>query len=162
MKAIQGIVILPSFHLSGHEDMKKKIIDNVESTLLRKHGIIRYKGDWYFNSDPKNLEGNEAEWPLGLAWLSIVHNKQAQWHSEDINHALGHLKKSREHLLKIDKLMVNGAIPELYSGGKPNDNTPLSWAHSFHIIALQSFINSLEVLRKKHNIEISEELEVVN
>ena len=61
----------------------------------------------------------------------------------------------------IDDLMVDDAIPELYSNGKPNENMPLAWAHSFHIIALQSFINSLEKTRKKHNVEINEELEVV-
>ncbi len=143
------------------EAMKKMIITNTEERLVRKNGVIRYEGDWYFNSDPKNLTGNEAEWPLGFAWLSIIHNKQAQWHSEDAAHALGHLKKSREYLRQIDGLMQDGAIPELYSAGKPNENTPLSWAHSFHIIALQSFLNSLEDLRKKHNIEVTEELEAV-
>ncbi len=143
------------------EDMKKQITDNVEKSLVRGHGVIRYKGDRYFNSDPGNTAGNEAQWPLGLAWLAIVHNKQAQWRSDDLSHALGHLKKSKSYILQMDGLMIKGAIPEIYSAGRPNENTPLSWAHSFHIIALQSFLNSVEALRKKHNIEISDELEVL-
>jgi len=142
-------------------NMKKIIVDNVESKLLGKHGVKRYKGDYYFNADDNNREGNEAEWPLGIAWLAIVHNKLAAWHKEDFKHSLGHLKKSRKYLKIMDDICVNGAIPELYSKGKPNENMPLAWAHSFHIIALQSFINSLEELRKHHNKEISEDLEPI-
>jgi phosphorylase kinase alpha/beta subunit len=147
------------------EDMAKTIIDQVEKHLLRKYGVIRYIGDHYFNSNQKQKEGNEAEWPLGIAWLAIVHNKMASRISatkKDLKVAIKHLKKAKEYLLKMDELMVEGAIPELYVKGKPNENKPLAWAHSFHIIALQSFLNSLEVIRKKFNIEITEDLEVVS
>ena len=71
---------------------------------------------------------------------------------KDVDHALRHLKYSKGYLEKIDKISVMGAIPELYSGGKANENTPLAWAHSFHIIALQSFINSLETIRTQGSI----------
>jgi len=141
--------------------MKKTILANVEKKLLKKYGVVRYAGDYYFNADDKNRVGNEAEWPLGLCWLAIAHNKMAAWHSEDLVHSLEHLRKSREYMLRIDDLMVDGALPELYSGGKANENMPLAWAHSFHIIALQSFINTLEELRKKHNKDISEDLKAI-
>ncbi|MBU1199238.1 MAG: hypothetical protein KKF46_04375 [Nanoarchaeota archaeon] len=144
------------------DEMKLTILNNVETKLLREHGVIRYEGDNYFNSDKKNPKGNEAEWPLGLAWLAIVHNKLAEWGKDNLEQSLVHLKKSKEYLLKIDSLMIDGCIPELYSRGKPNENRPLAWAHSFHIIALQSFINTLEWVRKKHNIELNEDLEPVN
>lgn len=142
------------------DKMKLTILSKVEG-LAREKGIIRYKGDYYFNSDQNNRDGNEAEWPLGFCWLSIIHNKIAEWHSESLDKSLEHLRKSREYLKKLDNVMIEGAIPELYSNGNANENTPLAWAHSFHIIALQSFINSLETLRNRHNIEISEELQPV-
>jgi len=142
------------------DDIKKTILKNAETKLLRMHGVIRYEGDWYFNSDEKNMAGNEAEWPLGIAWLAIVHNKEASWNRKNLEQALVHLKKSREYLLILDQLMTPAGLPELYSAGKPNDNVPLAWAHSFHIIALQSFLNSVEELRQEHNVEIKEDLSV--
>ncbi|MBW2990552.1 hypothetical protein KY348_02490 [Candidatus Woesearchaeota archaeon] len=140
--------------------MKKTILNNVETKLLRKQGVIRYKGDHYFNADQNNKIGNEAEWPLGIIWLSIVHNKIAAW-GNNLEESLKHLKKSREYLKKINELMVDDCIPELYTGGKPNENLPLAWAHSFHVIALQSFINTVGDLRKKHNIDINEDLKKI-
>jgi len=141
------------------DSMKHMILENVEKTLLGRHGVKRYKEDYYFNADENSKAGNEAEWPLGIAWLSIVHNKMASWKRDDLNSALSHLKQSRKYLQIMDKLVVDGAIPELYSKGKPNENRPLAWAHSFHVIALQSFLNTLEELRQKHNIDITEDLE---
>ncbi|MFP4424701.1 MAG: glycoside hydrolase family 15 protein [Candidatus Woesearchaeota archaeon] len=119
--------------------MQDKILSDIENQLLREKGVIRYKDDWYFNS-----QGKEAEWPLGIAWLSIVHNKLAsRKHNQE---SIDHLRKSKSYLERLDNLMVDGCIPELYTEGKPNDNCPLAWAHSFHIIALQSFINTVEEL----------------
>lgn len=144
-------------------DMKRTIIERVETKLLREQGVVRYPGDHYFNADPNNKLGNEAQWPLGLVWLAVVHNKMASWetHSGRMDVALGHLRKSKDYLLRLDNLLVEGAIPELYTSGKPNDNIPLAWAHSFHIVALQSFLNALEQIRMKYNVDISEELEPI-
>ena len=118
------------------EEMKKTIIDNIETKLLKSKGVIRYAKDYYYNADEKNLLGNEAEWPLGICWLAIVHNKMALWGND-----------------------LKDQLSQLYSKGKPNENMPLAWAHSFHIIALQSFINAVEKVRKTHKIEITEDLE---
>jgi len=142
------------------EKYKQIILKNVETKLLRKNGVIRYENDVYFNPDTKNPKGKEAEWPLGICWLAIVHNKMASWNMKNLKESLEHLKKAKQYLLKMDTLMVNGKIPELYTNGKPNENIPLAWAHSFHIIALQSFLNSLEKIEQEHNVEITEELEV--
>lgn len=139
------------------KDMRDTIVRNVEGNLVRDHGVIRYEGDHYFNSDPDNKVGNEAQWPLGLAWLAIIHNKYVEW-GAGLKEGLEHLKKSREYLRKIDSLMVDGAIPELFVDGEPNQNRPLAWAHSFHVIALQSFINSVDSLRQRNNVEITEDL----
>ncbi len=143
-----------------NETMRDVILANVEGKLLRERGVIRYEGDLYFNANPRSAKGNEAQWPLGIAWLAIVHNKMARW-SEDLPYSLKHLRISKKYLLTLDRLMVNGALPELYSGGKPNDNCPLAWAHSFHIIALQSFIHAVEIVRMKHGLEITEDLDAI-
>jgi len=140
--------------------MAEIILSQVEKKLVRQYGVIRYRADHYFNTNDKHKEGNEAEWPLGIAWLSIVHAKIACW-SDDFNKGMQHVKKSKEYLLKMDELLVDGAIPELYTGGKPNENMPLAWAHSFHIIGLQNFINTLEILRKRQNCDFNEDLSVV-
>lgn len=135
------------------DKMAETILGNVERVLLREKGVIRYLNDRYFAS-----EGREAEWPLGIAWLSIVHSKLACW-KEGLKESLMHLKQAKDYLLRMDRLMVEGAIPELYIGKKPNENLPLAWAHSFHIIGLQNFINTLEILRSRHKIEITEAME---
>ncbi len=143
------------------DKMKLSLLEDVEKRLLRDKGVIRYESDKYFNPSQNNPKGTEAQWPLGIAWLSIVHNKLAAWNPHDLRGAIRHLKASKEYLLKIDELMVDGAIPELYSGGKPNANCPLAWAHSFHMIAIQSFLNTIEKISAAHNIEFSEELEIM-
>ena len=127
-------------------DLQDVILEKVEKRLLGDKGVIRYVKAWYFNASHTEKEGNEAEWPLGIAWLSIVHNKLAG-RKGDKQKAMEHLRKSKNYLEKLDRLMVDGCLPELYTGGKPNENCPLAWAHSFHIIALQSFINATEDLR---------------
>src|SRR3989338_9478036 len=104
--------------------MSNTIINNVEKKLVRKHGVIRYKGDYYFNSNPAYREGHEAQWPLGLAWLAIAHNKMASRiasKNKNLKLALSHLQKSKEYLLTIDKIMVGDSIPELYVGEEPNE-----------------------------------------
>ena len=55
-----------------------QILSNIEKNLVRKSGVIRYPGDLYFNADRSNPSGNEAEWPMGLAWLSIVYSQMAK------------------------------------------------------------------------------------
>jgi GH15 family glucan-1,4-alpha-glucosidase len=102
------------------------ILENVEYHLLRERGVIRYKGDKYYN---KNEDGwsEEAEWTFGLSWLAIIYNK------------LGNAEKAREYMEKAKETVTKKGIPELYfsNSTKYNDNTPLGWSESLFIVALQ-------------------------
>jgi len=102
-----------------------RILGNVEYHLLRNRGIIRYKGDRYYN---KNVDGvsEEAEWTFGLAWLAIIFLKK------------GMADKAQEVLKDLIAVDTPEGIPELYFSNSPeyNDNTPLGWSESLFIVAL--------------------------
>lgn len=104
----------------------KQILDNLEYHLLRKKGVIRYKGDKYYNKNLDNVS-EEAEWTFGLAWLAIIYSK------------LGKKKKAKEFLEKtLQTETKKGKIPELYysNSNNPNGNTPLGWSESMFITAV--------------------------
>ena len=154
------------------------VLANIESELVREHGVIRYRMDAYFNgADPRLVtvhnartgqealdyqeedkksfpfasEGTEAEWPLGFAWLAIVHAKLAKkarmsarasgdpaavesgvaLHKERAAHYMTQLARCAVPVAGIEP----GYIPELYVGDRPNLNTPLTWATAFCIVA---------------------------
>lgn len=106
-------------------EQRDEILANIEYHLKRDRGVIRYKGDRYYN---KNADGfsEEAEWTFGLAWLAIIYEK------------IGDTRKARElinDLIGVDT--VNG-LPELYFSNSPlyNQNTPLGWSESLFIVAM--------------------------
>ncbi|MDR3571983.1 MAG: glycoside hydrolase family 15 protein [Candidatus Pacebacteria bacterium] len=103
----------------------KVILDHVEYHLLRERGVIRYKGDRYYN---KNEDGwsEEAEWTFGLSWLSIIYEK------------LSDKEKAKEYLERAKETSTKLGLPELYfsNSTKYNDNTPLGWSESLFIVAL--------------------------
>lgn len=119
------------FNVAGeHSD---SIVNNVEKELLRSHGVIRYHGDRYWNAQGRG----EAEWPLGLSWLAIVHK------------ILGNIDKYQKYLSMVNSIRLpDGSLPESFhrdsEGIQPNPHTPLGWAHALYIIAL-----SLGSLQKK-------------
>ncbi len=120
----------------------KRILRNIETKLVREKGVIRYPGDLYHNADPENPVGNEAEWPLGFAWLSIAYSKLAT-RSLRLGAIFGKphefIRKSEEYLVRLENVMTeDGKVPELYSGGEMNWNVPLAWAQSFYVVARQS------------------------
>lgn len=104
----------------------KTILENVEYHLLKDRGVIRYKGDKYYNKNPDGVS-EEAEWTFGLSWLAIVYEKLGE-------------KQRAEHFLDLAKLTVtrDGNIPELYYSNSPeyNANTPLGWSESLFVVAL--------------------------
>lgn len=110
----------------ANEKETAQILENVEYHLLKSHGVIRYKGDHYYNKNPDGWS-EEAEWTFGLSWLAIIYDK------------LGEEEKAR-HFLELAKKTVtrDGKIPELYfsNSTKYNDNTPLGWSESLFIVAL--------------------------
>jgi len=106
-------------------DRKMEILDNVEYHLLRDRGVIRYKGDRYYNKNRDSIS-EEAEWTFGFAWLAIIHERMG-------NHEKAHgLIKD---LISID---TPDGLPELYFSNsiEYNENTPLGWSESLFIVAL--------------------------
>lgn len=101
------------------------ILTNVEYHLRRSRGVIRYKGDHYYNHNSDGTS-EEAEWTFGLAWLSIIYN------------SLGNQDKSKELLKDLIFIDTPDGLPELYFSNSPeyNKNTPLGWSESLFIVAL--------------------------
>jgi phosphorylase kinase alpha/beta subunit len=119
-----------------------QIVASIEKHLVRKMGVIRYPGDLYYNADRTMPFGNEAEWPLGFAWLSIVYSQlaiKAQRTGSVAGSAAEFIQKAEHYLKKLESVMTeDGLVPELYTNGKPNYNVPLAWAQSFYIVAHQN------------------------
>jgi len=107
------------------EEQRDEILKNVEYHLLRERGVIRYKGDQYFNKNADSVS-EEAEWTFGLAWLAIIYEKMGR---HDKAHAF------IKDLIAID---TPEGMPELYFSNSPeyNENTPLGWSESLFIVAL--------------------------
>jgi phosphorylase kinase alpha/beta subunit len=107
------------------EEQRDKILENVEYHLLRERGVIRYKGDRYYNKNNDQVS-EEAEWTFGLAWLAIIYQK------------MGQTDKAYEYLKNLIAADTQDGVPELYFSNSPeyNDNTPLGWSESLFIVAL--------------------------
>jgi GH15 family glucan-1,4-alpha-glucosidase len=107
------------------EEERAQILENVEYHLLRDRGVIRYKGDRYYNKNPDGFS-EEAEWTFGLAWLSIIYAHMGNYH------------KAFEFVKDLIADDTPGGMPELYFSNSPeyNENTPLGWSESLFIVAL--------------------------
>lgn len=109
------------------EEETVEILRNVEYHLARDKGVIRYKCDRYYNN---NLDGwsEEAEWCFGHSWLAIIYAERGE-------------KEKAYYWLRKAKGAVTpaGHVPELYFSHTevPNENTPLGWAESMYVIALE-------------------------
>jgi len=111
--------------------MKAIIVENVESMILRNNGVLRYIGDWYFNTcSSGGTIGSEAEWTFGLAYLGMYYTQK------------NNLDKAKHYLERILNLVEDGNVPELYFGGtdKPNENTPLGWAVAMTILLYEEIL----------------------
>jgi GH15 family glucan-1,4-alpha-glucosidase len=108
-----------------------EILRNVEYHLQRERGVIRYKGDRYYNKNPDGWS-EEAEWTFGLSWLAIIYER------------LGERGKANEFLSSAKKTVTKRGLPELYFSNSPehNDNTPLGWSESLFIIALHEMAHA--------------------
>jgi len=138
-------------------DTRWKVLQNVEGSLTREYGVVRYPSDRYYNGDQWNPEGREAEWPMGFAWLAIVYAKMAEeaLGKGDKRGTLELLKKSHHYVKRAEKTMTGEyCIPELYTAGKQNPNTPLAWAQAMYVIGVQA----IENLKAKMDREMVEGL----
>lgn len=106
-------------------EQSSQILENVEYHLLRERGVIRYKGDRYYNKN-KDQISEEAEWTFGLSWLAIIYEK------------MGNKEKAQDLMKNLIVLDTPEGLPELYFSNSPeyNDNTPLGWSESLFIVAL--------------------------
>jgi phosphorylase kinase alpha/beta subunit len=104
-----------------------EILKNVEYHLTKDKGVIRYKFDRYYNNNTDGYS-EEAEWCFGLSWLAIIYAERGE-------------KEKAYYYLRKAKATVTpeGLIPELYysNTNRPNDNTPLGWAESMYVVALE-------------------------
>ena len=98
------------------------------------------------------LDGDSAQWPLGLAWLSICYSKLAEYGQDtdpdggsvslSWEERVGYFEKSIRYFVQLEACMTaEGYVPEMYVGDQMGHNTPLAWAQSFHIIAAQMLLN---------------------
>lgn len=115
------------------EEQKNQILENVEYHLRRERGVIRYKGDRYYNRNQDQVS-EEAEWTFGLAWLAIIYEK------------LGNKEKAEELIKDLIVLDTPEGIPELYfsNSSEYNENTPLGWSESLFIVALYEMNERVE------------------
>ncbi|MBI3051634.1 glycoside hydrolase family 15 [Candidatus Woesearchaeota archaeon] len=106
----------------ANEKQRDKILANVEKLLLRKKGVIRYKGDNYYNKGK-----GEAEWTFGLPWLAIIYRK--------LNRPDKYAYYMRKTVAAMNK---KGELPELYYAGtdEHNENTPLAWSQAMYMAAV--------------------------
>lgn len=119
------LTLIFPFEVTTQEETKK-ILENVEYFLARDLGVIRYRNDRYYN---RNVDGysEEAEWSMGLAWLAIIYAK------------MGDTEKATHYLERSEKTVnKDGLIPELWYSHtqESNQNIPLGWAESMHVVAL--------------------------
>ena len=104
---------------------------NVEYHLVKDKGVLRYKTDRYFN---RNRDGwsEEAEWCFGLSWLAIIDAERGE-------------REKAYYYLRRAQGTVNpeGMVPELYYShtDEANEHTPLGWAESMYVVALQKVKN---------------------
>lgn len=104
---------------------RDQILTNVEYHLLRERGVIRYKGDRYYNKNEDQVS-EEAEWTFGLSWLAIIYER------------LGNHEKAHQLIKNLIAEDTPEGLPELYFSNSPeyNENTPLGWSESLFIVAL--------------------------
>ncbi len=101
----------------------KAILRLVEGKLVRRMGMIRYHGDYYY----RNGSG-EAEWTFGFPWLAIIYKH------------MGNYRKHSEYMKKTMMVMnEKGELPELYYAGteQHNENSPLGWAQAMYLMMMR-------------------------
>jgi phosphorylase kinase alpha/beta subunit len=140
-------LIWPYNIIKDQVEMQEQILANIESHLVRDHGVVRYPGDRYFSSNPDSPIGHEAEWPIGLAWLSICYSKlvaQALRTGAPQATLDRYAEAAKRHLDHLEHITTpDGKIAELFIGGKANHNLPLGWAQSIYIVAKLSLREAL-------------------
>lgn len=97
---------------------RRELVAQVESTLVRDDGVLRYLGDQYHHC------GSEARWTMGLPWLGLCHLQ------------LGDPVTAMNYLDWTDGLYHEGQLTEAFCGeaARPCEHTPLAWSHALSLI----------------------------
>ena len=114
--------------------IREIILDRAYRKLVQERGLNRYYGDNYYRSD----NGISGEWPMGFFWLSIIASGigEEKKRCKDVEGALEWQRSARYWFDRgLQTALPNMDIPEIYQNGKPNEHTPLAWAHAMALIA---------------------------
>ncbi len=131
-------------------EQRDAILKNVEYHLLREHGVIRFKNDYYYN---KNTDGysEEAEWCFGISWLAIIYEELSKLPYDEEKKR--EYKQKRDHYIQqmLSTVTDSGEVPELYFSHttEHNENTPLGWAESLFVLALYHLGEKYIVVKKE-------------
>ncbi len=101
------------------------ILRNLEYHLEKRHGVLRYKTDRYYNANEDGWS-EEAEWTFGFPWLAIIYAER------------GDGERAREYFRKAESVVTkDGLLPELYysNSERYNENVPLAWSESLYVVA---------------------------
>jgi len=107
------------------ESQRNEILYNVETQLTREYGVIRYHNDMYMNGNYCDPVGNEAQWTMGLLYLSIIYAK------------MNDFDKAKKYLYSVLDKCPDGKIPEAYINGEPCENKILGWSNALAYIAIE-------------------------
>ena len=132
--------------LKEDPELQDTILDQVEG-LVGDRGVKRFDGDTFMAT----AGGDEAQWPLGLAWLAICLAKRV-YRDMDLGRSKVELQDTLDradaHMEKLDGLILDdGTIPELYSGETSSEATPYAMAHGLYITATMSIRQSRSEIR---------------
>lgn len=96
--------------------------------LSQTRGFNRFWGDDYYRSTEGEYKGISAEWVMFEFWLSLIYSRRKE------------PEQAADWFEKASKKIIGDKIPEAYCNGKPNDHTPLAWAHAIALIAFKSLL----------------------
>lgn len=108
------------YHVISQE-MGRTIMSNVEKTLERDRGVLRYPDDRYYMEN-----GLSPSWSMGLPWMGIC-----RYLTGDTDRYIEYLKRT------LDDLNGQMELPELFMEDlRPNENCPLGWSQALMVVAL--------------------------
>ncbi len=144
----QLALLWPFNILRGDEDLQDQILAQVEA-LVGERGVKRYAGD-AFMAGP---QGAEAEWPLGLAWLAVVHAKMVYRELElgrPPKQAMAHIEQADAYVQQLNGLASDdGRLPMLFQGEEPSTVAPFALTHGLYVSAVISIRQSRHELDQR-------------
>jgi len=139
---VQLSLIWPFNLFKDEPDLQDQILAQTEE-MVGDHGVRRYDGD--------EEDGQEIQYPLGLAWLAIVLSKLVYRDmalGKDRKDLTDLVDRAEAYIEKLDTLVrPDGGIPELYVGKEPSPASPHAMANGLYISAVLSIRQSRSEIR---------------